>query len=121
MATAKQRAWRAKFGRKYGGGRKAAKRSKKTYRGVKMARRRGVKKGGNLLMKGFFGRAVPFGVLGLVAAGFAYSKFISPSVPKVLPMQSALTESAVIGGLPMAAGSFLANGLGNNGQNGGAW
>jgi hypothetical protein len=121
MATAKQRAWRAKFGRMYGGGRKAARRSKRS-RGVKMARRRGgSKRGGNILMKGVFGRAIPFGILGLVAAGFAYSKFVSPSVPKVLPMQSALTESAVIGGLPMAAGSFLANSLNTNEQNSRAW
>lgn len=82
--------------------------------GATMARRRkggfrrGRARGGNILMKGFFGSKVPFGLLGLVGAGYLYSKFVSPSVPKVIPMQSALTESAVIGGLPAAIGSFLA-------------
>jgi hypothetical protein len=47
MATAKQRAWRAKFARMYGGGRKKA--SRTTKRGGSMARRkkgRGRSKGG---------------------------------------------------------------------------
>ena len=59
-------------------------------------------------MKGFIGSKVPFGIIGLVAAGYLYTKFVSPSVPKVIPMQSNLTESIAIGGLPMAAGAFLA-------------
>lgn len=78
-----------------------------------MARRSGFRKGrrggkSNIVMKGLFGSKIPFGIIGLVAAGYIYSRFVSPMVPKMIPMQSSLTESAVIGGLPMAAGSFLA-------------
>lgn len=76
-----------------------------------MARRRRFgRRGGrvNLLMRGLFGSKIPFGLAGLVGAGYIYTKFVSPMIPKVVPMQSAVTESAVIGGLPMLVGSFLA-------------
>ena len=72
--------------------------------------RRGGRRGGNFLMKGLFGSKVPFGLLGLIGAGWVYTNYVSPSVPKVVPMQNALTESAVLGGLPAAVGSFLAGG-----------
>lgn len=119
MTTAKQRAWRIKFGRIWGGKKPKVKHHKYrvkvgryTIRGDVMSRKkkygRSRSSRGNILMKGFFGSKIPFGLLGLVGAGYLYSKFVSPSVPKVIGMQSALTESAVIGGLPMAVGSFLA-------------
>lgn len=119
MATAKQRAWRIKFGNmaKAGKFRSKTTRRVKTRRskGVSMARKgRGRSKGGrgNIIMKGVFGSKIPFGIVGLVAAGYIYSKFVSPSVPKIAGnMQTAVTESAVIGGVPMALGAFVANGM----------
>jgi len=90
-----------------------------------MARRKGGfrrgKSSGGFIMKGMLGSKIPFGIIGLVAAGYLYSKFASPMVPKVIPMQSALTESAVIGGLPMAAGSFLAGATNSGGSSTGTW
>jgi len=95
---------------------KAKKTRKNRVRSVGMARYKFRRKGrsnggggiGRFVMKGVAGSKVPFGLLGLVAAGYAYARFASPSVPKVVPMQSALTESAVLGGLPAAVGAYLA-------------
>lgn len=64
-------------------------------------------------MKGLVGNKVPFGLLGLVAAGAVYSMFISPMVPKVAGnLQTPVTEAAVLGGAPAAAGALIASNIG---------
>lgn len=63
MATAKQKAWREKFARMYGGGRKKA--SRKTKRGGVMARRRGRRSGrGGSSMGGLLSQKNIIGTLG---------------------------------------------------------
>lgn len=108
MATAKQRAWREKFARMYGGGRKKAR--KQTKRGGSMARRkrgRGRSKGGMgglLSTKNLIGTlggayvAPMVGIdpkIGAAAGSFLYGKqgvmgaaagyFVAPMVLAMIP------------------------------------
>jgi len=114
MATAKQRAWRAKFARMYGGGRKKAKRRSG---GGKMARRgRGRRSnGGGMGMSGILSSKNIIGTLG--------GAYVAPMIG-VSPQIGAAAGSYMIGkkGLVGAAVGYFAapivlgmiGGLGSN-------
>jgi len=97
---ARRRSYARSFGRRYG---------------------RRIKRGGGIIMNGLLGSKIPGGLIGKVAFEFLYTKFVSPMVPKMIPMQSALTESGAVGGLPAAAGSFIAGSLAGSSGSTGSW
>ena len=94
---------------KSGGSSKATKRarSKTMGRFSKYRRKYGrhIRRGGNIFMNGLIGSKIPGGMVGKVVAGAIWNKVISPMVPKIVPMQSGATESAVLFGLPGGAGA----------------
>lgn len=117
MATAKQRAWRAKFARMYGGGRKKKLRSRARVatrtrtRSYTMARRsyrrksRGGFGGGQKIFglgtKGLIGGLGIAGVL----AGIFFKDQIAAYIPINLPMKDKLVAFA-LGGPAGAVGAF---------------
>lgn len=117
MATAKQRAWRAKFARMYGGGRKkkrtrtstggsmARRRRKSSYRG----RRRGGSRGG-MMSKGILpvGGFIGAALLGLGASAVAKRFIGSP-----LGGFTGAAAGFAVGGLPGALGGYVHDNIGN--------
>lgn len=88
------------------------KRSKRTRRGLIMARRsrksysrKGSSMGGGKLMNGFFPM---HGMLNKVLVGIAASEISEQVAPKVIPYQN-LAVAGIVGGLPAVAGAFAFN------------
>ena len=109
MATAKQRAWRAKFARLYGGGRKRA-RSKMSGGGSMARRGRGRKRGfggGGMMTSGpIKGFKVGRGIVGALLTG-AIAGYAVQYLPINVPYKNLLAGFAV-GGIAGAGGAYVA-------------
>jgi hypothetical protein len=116
MTTAKQRAWREKFARIYGGGKRRTKRARvKTMAKRKTHSRRGqglLGLGSGFLMKGLLGSKIPGGMLGRFAAGAVYNEVDDRFIPDMIPMiPQDLVGAGILFGLPGLGGALLGNTL----------
>jgi len=94
MATAKQKAWRDKFARMYGGGRKKASRSRTSKRGGSMGKKR------RISSRGGFGSFGGMGMLKNVAIGVGVGSLMGGLI--------GVGGAYVLGGIPAAAGAYFA-------------
>lgn len=120
MATAKQRAWRARFAQLYGKKRGASKRMRRTrVRGVRMAKRRG---GFKRAMGGSPGSFITSVLMGMGAAAVA-KRFIGAPLGGFTGAAAGAGTSMVFKGnmIGAAAGGWLHDNIGNvGGATGGA-